>query len=363
MLINLLQHFDRGRHDVRVCVLAIRAGNPIAAEIRALGIPVDQVLVSGARDVGGVLRLARYLRQHRVDLLHVQLQASNTFGCPAARLVGIPSVSTLHTYDAPKKGTSSYWRQQLAWWVLRHFCTRVIAVSEGTRQHHIRAGRLRPERIITMYNGIDLSRFTNGTGQARQRARAELGIPADAPTMLSVAVLRPAKGIQFMIEAMPRILDHVPEARYVVVGGGEHEAALKALAVERGVTDRVIFTGMRSDIPELLALADLFVHPTLDDALPTVLAEAMASHTPIVASAVGGVPEMVEDGVNGLLVPPGDADALAAVCIDLLGQPDRLEALGEAGRRIAAERFDVVKQVNSLHTLYDELIAAAGRSG
>jgi len=358
LLVPYLQYLDQNCFEPRVCVMQVREGNPIAADIQRLDIPIDLVSTPNLSDPRNLPRLVRYLRQHKAGLLHTQLEFSDTLGNIAARILNIPAVSTLHTFDDPPRGTRTYWRLQLRWWSLRHFCDRIIAVSEGTRQHHLRLGKLAPGQVMTMYNGIDLSRFTpaqNGTnGLAR---RESFGIPPDAPLLITVAVLRPPKGIQYMIEALPAILEAVPQAYYLVVGDGEHAETLKALTTEYNVAERVIFAGVRKDIPDLLAISDLFVLPTLGEALPTVLAEAMAAHKPIVVSQVGGVPEMVEHGRNGLLTPPAEPTRLAQACIQLLQNPGQAQAMAQAGREIVQERFNIRKQVQCLGDLYQEILA------
>ena len=210
--------------------------------------------------------------------------------------------------------------------------------------------------MITLYNGIDLDRFASVATATRLNGRQALGIPPDAPLLITVAVLRQPKGIQYLIEALPFILKVVPEARYLVVGSGDHEGALKELVKTLGLTDRVIFSGARSDIPDLLATSDLFVLPTLGEALPTVLAEAMAAQKPIIASNVGGVLEMVEHGRNGLLTPPADPARLVEACLQLLQNPAQAQAMAHAGRQIVEQRFDIRKQAKCLSDLYQETL-------
>ena len=354
-----LQHLDTTRFDARVCTLQVREGNPMADEIQRLGIPVDFIELGKLRDWRGLRRLIDYLRQQQTDLLHTQLELADTIGSLAAKIVGIPSVTTLHTFDSSPKAERLYWRLKLRWWTMRRLCSRIIAVSEGTRQHHISKGQLAPQQVVTLYNGIDLSRFSQH-GQYDQRwrraKRQALGIPPDAPLLMTVAVLRKPKGIQYLIEALPAILEAQPETYYLVVGDGEHKETLKELVQAHKLTKRVIFTGMRNDIPDLLAISDLFVLPTLGEALPTVLAEAMAAQKPIVVSEVGGVPEMVEHGRNGLLVPLADVERLAEACIQILQHPDQAQAMAQAGREIVETRFNIRKQVQHLEELYQEIL-------
>ncbi|HXV98249.1 MAG TPA: glycosyltransferase, partial [Anaerolineae bacterium] len=230
LLVNYLPYFNTAHFQPRVCALQVKNGNPIAADIRRLGVPVDFVPLHHLRDPLGLPRLVRYLRRQGADLLHTQLEFADTLGSMAAKMLRLPSVTTLHTLNTPDQGTRRYWRHQLQWWSLRHFCDRVVAVSEEARQHHIRLGKLAPEKVVTLYNGIDLSGFSLNGQFDRRASRQALGIPPDAPLLITVAVLRPPKGIQYLIEALPTILQAVPEARYLVVGSGQHEAALKELA-------------------------------------------------------------------------------------------------------------------------------------
>jgi glycosyltransferase involved in cell wall biosynthesis len=362
LLVTYLQHFPTHRFEARVCACNVRDGNPIADDIRRLTqVPVDMLPMRRLTDPRGLPRLLRYLREQRADLIHTQLLSSNILGGMAGKLLGIPVVSTQHMYDAPAKRTRSYWRRQLMWWVMRHCHDRVIAVSEGTRQHHMRMGRLAPDQVVTLYNGIDLSAFTPGLETSRQATRQALGIAPDAPLLITVAVLRPAKGIQYLLEAMPSILEAMPETRYLVVGSGDDEDRLKGLVMRYGLADRVVFTGARRDVPVLLSASDLFVLPTLDEALPTVLAEAMAAQKPIVASGVGGVPEMVEHGRNGLLVPPADPSSLAHACLRVLQNPDQAGAMACAGRQTVEQRFNIQRQVRRLADLYEQVLAERER--
>ncbi|MCC6904770.1 MAG: glycosyltransferase family 4 protein [Anaerolineae bacterium] len=357
LLVPILQYMDRTHFDVRVCTLQTKDGNPLAEDIRKLGVRVDFLPVHHLRDLSNLPRVVAYLKQEKIDLLHTQLEFANVLGGLAAAWLRIPVVTTLHNLYDPLWGARSLWRHWVMWGVLRYFFQRVIAVSEPTRLHHIDMGKLPPRKVITLYNGIDLSPYRALDGSERGAVRAALSIPPDAPLLLTVAVLRPQKGIQYLIQAMPTILRAVPEARYLIVGGGDHDAILRDVAEQAGVADRVVFAGTRRDIPAVMSACDAFVLPTMGEALPTVLAEAMAASRPIIASAVGGVPEMIEDGINGVLLPPAEPDALAEACIRLLQDPLYARRLGEAGKRVVEEKFSIQQQVAQLGELYETLIA------
>ena len=353
LMIPYLCQLDKSQFRSRVCVLQERDGNPMADQIRQLGVPVDLLLMPHLRNLDNIPRLLRYLRQHQIDLVHTQLEFANIMGTLAARLEQIPTLCTLHTFEDIDQSAKTTRRVRLMWQVLRRFSQRIIAVSEEIRQYHIRQAYFDPDKIITLYNGINLSRFRQLPGSTRD----DLGIPSDAPLLLTVAVLRQPKGIQYMIEAMLAILTAVPDTRYVIVGDGEYAQPLQQLAQQQKVSDRIIFTGIRHDVPQLLAASDLFVLPTLLDALPTVLIEALAAGKPIVASDVGGVPEIVVHGRNGLLVPPAQPDELAQACLQLLLNGEMRAAMGCVGQEVAAQRFDIRNQVKRLGDIYLEILA------
>ena len=353
MMPTLLKQLCERGVESRVCVLQVKAGNPLAEEVERLGIQVDVLNVARLRSPGNLPRLIRYVRQYQPDIIHTQLEASDIFGTLVAKILGIPTLTTLHTLDVKPKTKRSYWRNLIRWRILNSFCDQIIAVSEITRQHYVALG-LRPEKIITLYNGVDMQRFIP-FGRSEAKTRRVLDVPDDSIVMVTVAVLREAKGIQYMLQAMPAILKKFPNAYYVVVGDGAYGDPLKALVASLSIEGRVLFLGHRSDIPAILAESDLFVFPTLMDALPTVLLEAMAVGKPIVSSRVGGIPEILEHEVNALLIRPATPAELSDSCIRVLSDRDLKQRLSASARNAVEERFDVRKQAGILVDTYGRL--------
>lgn len=360
MMIPILKHLRGEEFEPRVAVFQVREGNPIAKDLQELGIKVDFFPIPYLRDIGAVTRLVKYFKQTGTDLVHTQLELADSLGNVASKLAHLPSVSTLHTMPSQDMGLKSWAHQTVEFWSLRLFCDRVISVAEEARKFHLTISGAPEKQNVTIYNGIDLTRFAHLDG-ARDALRRELGIPSDAEVLTTLAVLREPKGIQFMIQAMPAVLADCPKAVYLIAGDGSHRAALEEEARRAGVEHRVIFSGMRSDVPRVLAASDVFVLPTLTEALPTVLAEAMACRLPIVASAVGGVPEMVIDGENGRLVQPARPDELSNACIELLSNSGLREKMTQRGWEIVNDKFNVEGQVERLKDLYRGLINQYGR--
>ena len=356
---SILKNLKQAGFNVRICALQIRAGNPIASELERLGLPVDLVPILNLRQPFNLFHILRYLRLHRPQLLHTQLEFADILGTVAAKILGIPSVSTVHTLDAFPEKKSAWGRMKLRWFLLGKYCNCVIAVSEKTRLHYLQSGRLHQDKVITLYNGVDISRFKNTDASQIAKTKQALRLPLDSKVIITVAVLREPKGIQFMIEALPAILEQFPDVHYLIVGDGEYGAALSDLATVLDIKNHVTFAGHRTDIPDLLACCDIFVLPTLKDALPTVLIEALAAERPIVASDVGGVPEIIENGVNGLLVAPGDPSKLAVACLQLLKDNELISQIVLAGSKTVRQRFNIDSQIEQLSGLYEELTSHA----
>ena len=357
----ILKNLKQTGFNIRICALQIRAGNPIASDLERLGLPVDLVPIPNLRQPFNLFRILRYLRLHRPQLLHTQLEFADILGTVAAKLLGIPSVSTVHTLDIFPEKKSAWGRMKLRWFLLGKFCDRVIAVSEKTRLHYLQSGGLHPDKVITLYNGVDISRFKNTDASQAAKTKQALRLPLNSRVIITIAVLREPKGIQFMIEALPAILEQFPDVHYLIVGDGEYSAALTELVTALAIKNHVTFAGHRTDIPDLLACSDIFVLPTLKDALPTVLIEALAAERPIVASDVGGVPEIIENGVNGLLVASGDPSKLAEACLRLLKDNELSRQIVLAGSKTVQQRFNINAQIEQLSRMYEELTSHAKR--
>jgi glycosyltransferase involved in cell wall biosynthesis len=221
-----------------------------------------------------------------------------------------------------------------------------------------------PARIVVIPNGVELNRFNDAPEP--ERIRRDLGIAENAPIVMVVSRLTPKKGLEQFLAAAGALSSRFQDARFVIVGYAnpsekDYENSLKTLTGRLGLTDRVVFTGLRQDVPALLAVATVAVMPSLDEALSNVLLESMAAGAPIVATRVGGTPEAIADGVTGLLVEPGDAAALAGAITRLLNDPALAERLGRAARQAIEDRYSVEKMVRATGQLYLNLLARKQR--
>jgi glycosyltransferase involved in cell wall biosynthesis len=363
LMIDLLPALRDLGVDSEVIAIQERHGNPVADDLRAVGVDVSTIGIERLRERGALARVTAAIERANPDILHTQLEFADILGSVAASRLGIPSISTIHTLDRPPRWTKEAARSRLTAWTLRRRTSRVIAVSESARNHVLRKAGLPKRHTAAIHNGIDLAPFVAVGAEDRLRTRSELGIGSDDPVIITVAVLRQPKGIADMLAAMPTLLESHPRLTYLVVGGGTDRSRLDGLVSELGVTQSVHFAGRRSDIPNMLAASDLFVLPSLTEALPTVLIEAMAVGVPVVATQVGGVPEIVDNGTTGLLVPPSSSPpALAEAVGRLLDSPRQRRAMGLAGRRKALDRFSIERQASRLTAEYRVLLSREGTS-
>lgn len=343
-LLALLAALDRSRFRP---VLATVPG-PLAEAARALDMPVATLRLDRLRGrrlwplplARGVLGLLALVRRERVALLHANVLRAALYTAPAARLARRPWVWHVRDILTDAPSTRRLCREAAA----------VVAISRAV------AGALPcPERARVIFNPV-------APGAARLRDRAALGLPA-GPLVASVGRLRAWKGHGRFLEAAARVRD--PQARFLVLGGRvfredetapDLEGELRRQAERLGIAGRVTFTGQRGDLADIWPHLTLLVHCAEAEPFGRVVAEAQASGLPVVAFRDGGVPEIVADGATGLLVAPGDLDALAAAVDRLLADPELGRRLGAAGRERARRLFDPAAQTRAVEAVYAELL-------
>jgi len=330
--------------------------------LRESGVVPEYLDVQRTLDVAGFRRLVGYLKANKPDVVHAHLEMAMTMGIPAARLADVPAVGTFHHVHRPLSGRSSA-RERLAVEIVTRsaaaiFVSQASLISFADRY---RRSRPVPASWTVVHNGIDLEYFTPGATRGVSPLPPDLGMH-DVPVVTVLAALRDFKGITHAIDAWPAVLEQQPTARLLLVGSGEQEPALRAQVARHGLTESVVFAGMRSDIPAVLRGSDLVLLASIyGENLPTVLMEAGGCGRPVVASDVGGISDIVAPGETGLLVAPGDSPAIATAVLQLLADPDLRDRMGEAGRRRMERLFDARLWAGSLRAVYQKAIDAKGR--
>lgn len=339
--------------ELTVCARTSIGGNPLEKELRSLGVDVENLGARNLRDAAAMRRLSRLVRDLQPDVIHSHLTYAAIWGAAVSRWHRVPLIASLHVPPSSDQGVKGSIRQRLMVTLLNRIAARVIVVSDALGKEWVRETRLSGSKITVIHNGIDVERRSD---QERASIRDELGISEDAFMIATVAVLRRGKGLETLIQAAKRVVEACGACVFVVVGEGPMSGKWKKLAEEIGVAEHIRWTGYRRDVPSILAAADLFVLPTLADAFPTVLLEAFAAGLPVVASDVGGVSEIVDEGRTGMLVPPGDANSLAARIDMALNDQLWLKHAGEAAREKAEIDFSVETWFSRLENVYSQVL-------
>ena len=309
------------------------------------------------RDGVALKRLFSLMRLYRPHIVHTHTAKAGLLGRIAARLAGVPIIvhtfhgHVLHGYYGPVQNWAlRRMEKSLAW-----FSHRLVTVSEQVKKELIEYGVARADRITVIPLGLDLEPYLHAETR-RGEFRREMGLSSGARLVGIVGRIFPVKNHALFLESAARIAAAEPAARFVVVGDGMLRFALEQQARELGIADLVLFTGWRSDLARIYADLDVLVVSSNNEGTPLSAIEAMAASCPVVATRVGGVPDLISDYESGRLVPPRDAKALAGAVLDLLHNPEKAQAMGRNAMISARDRFDVKRLVHDVDHLYRELL-------
>ena len=339
------------RPDVTLTAVLFNDGR-LADELRRLHIDVAVIEEASHNAIEIVLFLTRFLVEQRIDLVHTHRYKDTVLGAIAAKLAGVPHVvRTMHGLREPMSGWNRFKfgaYEALDKTVLRWSADRVIAVSNRMAGALISSG-YKSWMVTTIQNGIDLGK--TASRRSPEDVKHELGL--DGAIVIGTAGrLVPVKGHDTLLRGARLILDREPRVQFVIAGDGPLERELKALASRLGIDNACRFLGARHDITDVVSAMDVFVLPSLNEGMPMAMLEAMALARPVVASKVGGLPELIRHRESGLLVPPGNADALAGACLELVRDRSRAARIGEEARRTIETEFSHDRNGQALIDVY-----------
>lgn len=325
---------------------------PFLLEARKNGFEAIALKHDTPRLAAALRELAGQLQTARADVLCCHGYKGNLLGLLAARWLRIPVISVSRGWTAETRRVRMYEsldRRLLQW------MDRVVCVSEGQAEK-VRAAGVPHDRIAVIHNAIRLERFD---GPHKGVGGPIRGLFSKPPTLLigSAGRLSPEKGFQVLVEAAAKVVQELPGAGFVHFGDGALRTAIEKRIRELGIQEQFRLAGFREDLDAMLPHLDLFVLPSFTEGLPNVVLEAFAASVPVVATRVGGTPEVVDHGASGLLVPPNDPAALARSLCELLSDPARRRAMGRAGHRRVARDFSFAAQARAYRRLLDELTA------
>ncbi len=358
-LLQLLQYLPRDKFHQEVCVpdRGKDATRDLETECRKLGIPIRIFRVRGNLDVRVLFKLRRLIVGGHYDIVHTHLIYSQIYGRLAAASARAKIVvsSEQNVYEL-KAHFPFRWIERR----LTGLTDRVIVCSNRVREHLVHRVGINPLKVVVAPNAVDTKLFSpiQKTSRLFENVRAvrrELGIEDGDVVIGTVGHMSRQKGHKFLIAAIPRVQLRYPRARFVFVGRGQLRDALRTQARSLGVEEAVRFTGIRQDVSVLLNCFDMFVLPSLWEGFGIAIIEAMACGAPVVASAVGGIPEIIEDGADGFLVPPGRSRPLAQSIIKLLDNPSLRSDMIYRGLRKAVRQFNVTRMTETVAKVYSQM--------
>lgn len=356
VLVDLINHM--GDAPYRHAVICLKDYTEFRERIRSPAVEVIALRKREGKDLPHYGRLWRELRRLRPAIVNTYSIATLDLA-PIARLAGGRVVHAEHGWQQGRDDVQrKYIRLRR---MMLPFIDRFVAVSRDLQSWLEETVRLPPARLTCIYNGVEADAFQRSS---RAEARARLGIPVAAFVIGTVARLVPVKAQVDLVEAFADLRARLPtqEMRLVLVGEGPERANLESVIRARGLGDHVWLAGARDDVPQWLAAFDVFALPSRNEGVSIAALEAMASGLPVVASCVGGNPEVVVDGETGLLTPPGDVAALSAACGRYVGDADLAQRHGAAGRTRMLRDFSIEAMVSGYRRLYDAVLAGSAAS-
>lgn len=355
VLLELAEQSKRAGLKITIGVLK-NSRNPnleLANTATGLGFQVQIFPCNGRLDKKTIRMIKDYMDKAGVQILHSHNYKSNFYAWRALTNNNIKWVVTNHGRRfGPKIMLYSF----LDGFVVGH-ADRVIAVSKEIVKKMKLAG-IDSSKICPIENGVSLERFQNNI--ASDLIRESLGVKKDVSVIGSVGALTKEKGHSYLLKAIPMVVQRFPKTIFLLVGDGRERPYLESMTSKLGIADKVIFAGMRTDIPEILSILDVFVLPSLNEGLPMALLEAQAARIPVVATSVGAIPDVLENGVTGILILPKDPQAIAEAIIMILSDKKFASGIAQKGFERVRDNFSSEKMGDKYLSIYKELIEGTG---
>jgi glycosyltransferase involved in cell wall biosynthesis len=336
--------------------VATSANGLFTSELNRLGIEVFSVDMSRQLTLKPIHQIKKIIGNNEIDLVHSQGARADFFARSAGRIANAPHI--LCTVAMPVEGfevgplrkTIYRFMDRLS----ERYVEKFIVVSESLKNTLIKGRRIPPHRVVKIYNGIELDKYNPKL--KKTSFRNNWGIPPAAPIVGAIGRMVWQKGFEFFIKAIPEIVEFTPDTRFLLVGDGPLRPNLENLARKLNVYDRIIFTGFRSDIPDLLSTMDVLAVPSVQEGFPMITLEAMAMAKPVVATQIQGITEQIVDGKEGVLIPPRNPEALARTVQRLITDRELSARLGRTARRTVEDFFSVGKMLRETEKVYASLL-------
>lgn len=350
VIASYVKNLSKQNYELSVC--AIRQGGPMKKVLEGLGARVFILNKRIGFSIKIIFKLINLLKKGNFDIIHLHDHTANKWVVPVVLMLGIKRiVRTEHVILDKRRNEKVYpW----IYMFLNLFNKKIIAVSEFVKNFHSEKDYLNKNKYVTIYNGIKCEEFTPTVDKTK--LRRELGLEEARYVVGNIGRLHEAKGQRYLLEAANLILHDEPSTHFVIIGDGPLKSVLVNYSKELGISERVIFSGVREDIANMMNLIDIFVLPSLWEAHPITILEAMAAGKPVVATNVGGNEETIIDGITGFIVPPKDPESLANAILTLIRDVELSRQMGVKGREWVRKNFDECKMIEKTQKIYQSLL-------
>ena len=351
---ELIERLDHSKYEIMLA--NVGPTGPLQESFERLGVEMFDFRRRTAFDPLPFLKLSRLMRQRRIDIVQTTLFWADFIGATAAKFAAVPVILSWETVSHEGDPYHNNFQRRNGYRLAMNCADRIIAVSREVKESLVRRRGIPEEKIQVIYYGVDLEQFRPKGRDSVLAKRREIGVRHEDFLIGIVARLEPWKGHRYFIDAFAEVAPRFPDARVILVGEGSLRGELETMARQKNLQERILFLGVRQDVAQLVSCLDLFVLPSLPgEGLPNVLLEAMACGKPVIATQVGGVPELVHDNQNGYLAPPGNASALGETLANALSNRARLQQLALAGKSEVEENFSLDRQIAAFQKTFDEL--------
>ncbi len=350
LVLTLLRMTDPSRYEVHLVCLC---QGPFADLVSRMGFPASTIPMRHRIDLSKTRDVRSYIRKHQIDLVHTHGVRANLIGRPAAQRENVPVVTTFHSmlrydYDSPWKAFMARFLTMIT----NKYTNRFIAISHAIKadllEMHIPA-----DKIQVIHSGLDISKFTSP--QNPDKIRRQFGLDSNRITFTMVARLHPVKGHRYFLQAARQLLDVGIKAQFMLMGEGFDRQELEAQVRELQLNSVVHMPGYYRKVADIYGISDILCVPSLMEGLGLVILEGMYFGVPVIASSVGGIPELIEDGKSGILIPPADVQALFDAMHRLAVNPDLAQALAQQGKE-RVKHFTVENMTRQVENCYSELL-------
>jgi glycosyltransferase involved in cell wall biosynthesis len=345
---DIVKHIDPKKYDSSILNLNFINDNTIEKELKYSGFQVANVYPFSKFDVRCIRWIYNFIMQEKISIVHTHLAVASIYGKIAAKLSKVPGVVSTEHNTSSLLTKPWYYRSALR--LSYQLNSKVSVISENVRKLVIQKGKVPPEKVELIYNGIDFDKFNPEKHLNCQNIAAEKIFQGN-PIIGSVGRLEPRKGYRYLIEAFQKVKCSEKNAQLIIVGSGKPED----LPIDDRLRDSITLISAFDDIPFFLSRIDLFVLPSIEEGLGIAILEAMAMKKPVIATKVGGIPEIIKDGENGVLVPSCDSHALAKAILDTWRDPDQRKKYEEEGQNLVIKKFDLKKTIAQVEKVYSDL--------